>query len=156
MDAPPDHSLAIIKQSRMGPAPVLQPDASTLKTLRSLARIQATTREFAAGLGVTEPTFLKFRDDNPVVAQTIEENVGKGKISLRRRQIEVAMKGNAQLLIWTGKQYLGQTDKTDTTITVSLEDLVMGSIRRVGGGAQPAIEGESRALEGPETGGEGG
>jgi len=34
-----------------------------------------------------------------------------GKISLRRKQYETAMAGNPTMLIWLGKQYLGQTDK---------------------------------------------
>lgn len=34
-----------------------------------------------------------------------------GKTSLRRLQFELARKGNATMLIWLGKQYLGQTDK---------------------------------------------
>lgn len=35
----------------------------------------------------------------------------KGKMSIRRKQFEVAMSGNVTMLIWFGKQYLGQTDK---------------------------------------------
>ena len=34
-----------------------------------------------------------------------------GKTSLRRHQFELAKKGNATMLIWLGKQYLGQTDR---------------------------------------------
>lgn len=36
---------------------------------------------------------------------------GKGKIALRRKQMQVALSGNTTLLIWLGKQYLGQSDK---------------------------------------------
>ena len=32
------------------------------------------------------------------------------KIELREKQWEVAMDGNVQMLIWLGKQYLGQRD----------------------------------------------
>ena len=39
-----------------------------------------------------------------------------GKISLRRKQYEAAMAGNPTLLIWLGKQYLGQSDKQDLSI----------------------------------------
>jgi hypothetical protein len=41
----------------------------------------------------------------------------KGRISLRRKQIEVAMSGNVTMLIWAGKQYLGQRDKEDIDLT---------------------------------------
>lgn len=34
-----------------------------------------------------------------------------GQTSLRRSQLDAAKKGNATMLIWLGKQYLGQADK---------------------------------------------
>lgn len=39
----------------------------------------------------------------------------RGKISLRRWQMESAQKGNASMQIFLGKQYLGQRDQLDTT-----------------------------------------
>lgn len=36
---------------------------------------------------------------------------GRGKKSLRRTQLETALKGNTTMMIWLGKQYLGQSDK---------------------------------------------
>lgn len=44
-----------------------------------------------------------------------------GKISLRRKQYETAMAGNPTLLIWLGKQYLNQTDKTEQ-VNVNKQD----------------------------------
>ena len=35
----------------------------------------------------------------------------KQKIELRQKQWEVAMEGNVQMLIWLGKQVLGQTEQ---------------------------------------------
>lgn len=43
-----------------------------------------------------------------------EQKRGKGKIALRRKQYEAAMAGNTTLLIWLGKQYLGQSDKIES------------------------------------------
>lgn len=34
-------------------------------------------------------------------------------MSLRRAQMKLAESGNATMLIWCGKQYLGQTDKVE-------------------------------------------
>ncbi len=34
----------------------------------------------------------------------------EGKISLRRTQLELALAGDKAMLVWLGKQYLGQTD----------------------------------------------
>lgn len=36
-----------------------------------------------------------------------------GRISLRRKQFQTAMNGNVSMLIWLGKQWLGQVDKQE-------------------------------------------
>lgn len=42
---------------------------------------------------------------------------GYGNISLRRKQFEVAMAGDRGMLIWLGKQYLGQKDTVENINT---------------------------------------
>lgn len=49
-----------------------------------------------------------------------------GKASLRRKQIEVAMGGNTQMLIWMGKQHLQQAEKQE-----SVQELVVSNIMPV-------------------------
>jgi len=44
-------------------------------------------------------------------ADTIEKGHTYARRSLRGKQYDLAMKGNVTMLIWLGKQYLGQTDK---------------------------------------------
>ena len=55
-----------------------------------------------------------FGVDNNTLRYNFSAEPTKGrehlKQSLRRAQLEVALKGNAVMLIWLGKQYLGQTD----------------------------------------------
>lgn len=55
-----------------------------------------------------------FGVDNNTLRYNFSAELTKGrehlKQSLRRAQLEVALKGNAVMLIWLGKQYLGQTD----------------------------------------------
>lgn len=41
------------------------------------------------------------------------------KTSLRRAQFELAMKGNPTMLIWLGKQYLGQNELTEVKFNAS-------------------------------------
>lgn len=48
-----------------------------------------------------------------------------GKISLRRKQYETALAGNATMLIWLGKQYLGQSDKQEQSINHNVDKLVI-------------------------------
>ena len=38
------------------------------------------------------------------------------KISLRRKQIELAQDGDKTMLVWLGKQILGQSDKINTML----------------------------------------
>ena len=44
-------------------------------------------------------------------AEAYKKFSATGKTSRRRSQFDLANKGNATMLIWLGKQYLGQTDK---------------------------------------------
>ena len=44
-----------------------------------------------------------------------KKNNSNGTISLRRAQYKFALAGNPGLLIWLGKQYLGQKDKQEIT-----------------------------------------
>ncbi len=39
-----------------------------------------------------------------------------GKIAIRRKQFQVAESGNVTMLIWLGKQWLGQSDKQEHTV----------------------------------------
>lgn len=98
-----------------GRPPKLQPDLKTLNIVKGLGQIQAVSKECAAVLGVTEPTWIKFKKDHPEVEKALIEGQGEGLASLRRRQFKAAQDGNATMLIWLGKQYLGQADKQEHT-----------------------------------------
>lgn len=41
------------------------------------------------------------------------------RINLLKKQYDVAMSGNVSMLIWLGKQHLGQSDKQDQNLSVS-------------------------------------
>ena len=103
--------MATKTKAKMGRPPKLNPDESTIATVKGLGQIQATTKECAAVLGVTEPTFIKFKQDHTAVQEAYDAGEGNGRASLRRRQFKAADAGNATMLIWLGKQYLGQSDK---------------------------------------------
>jgi AraC-like DNA-binding protein len=72
--------------------------------VRKLAAIDCTIAEIAATLDCSRDTLeRRFRD-------VIDQGRERGKVSLRRRQFELASSGNATMLIWLGKQRLGQKD----------------------------------------------
>ena len=72
--------------------------------LYKLAQIHCTMREMSDIIGVSQDT-LKRR-----YADIIDKGKSEGKMRLRRKQIEVAMSGNHTMLIWLGKQMLGQSE----------------------------------------------
>lgn len=92
------------------PAHLKDIDAEQVK---ALAAINCTMDEIAAVLDTSTVT-LRAR----FLAQ-IEAGRAIGKQSLRRYQWEAAKRGNVTMLIWLGRQLLGQTDKIDFNLTIS-------------------------------------
>ena len=72
--------------------------------IRALAKINCTHAEIAAVMGCHKDTIAdRFSD-------LIKEARNEGKSSLRRWQWAAAEKGDRTMLIWLGKQHLGQTE----------------------------------------------
>lgn len=69
-----------------------------------LAAINCSYAEMGAVLNCS-PDTLERR-----FAEAIEKGRHTGKMSLKRKQYEMAMNGNVVMLIWLGKQLLGQKD----------------------------------------------
>ena len=78
--------------------------------------------EQLAGFGCTDTEIASFFD---ISRTTLERNYEQymtkgresGKIRLRQMQWASAKKGNVAMLIWLGKQLLGQSDKQEITTT---------------------------------------
>ena len=75
--------------------------------VEKLAMIQCTQDEMSAVLGCSVDTLHRN------YADVIKKGWEEGKMSLRRLQYKSAEAGDRTLLIWLGKQYLGQRDKTE-------------------------------------------
>ncbi len=82
-----------------------------------LCSIQCSQREIASWFDCSVDTIDRAvkRVHGMNFAEYFEQKRGKGKIALRRKQYETALGGNTTLLIWLGKQYLGQSDKQENT-----------------------------------------
>ena len=78
--------------------------------VEKLSAIQCTLREMAAFFGCDEKT-LRGR-----FSAEIAKGKEQGKMSLRRKQYDVAMNGNVSMLIWLGKNYLDQAEKVDANL----------------------------------------
>jgi hypothetical protein len=54
-------------------------------------------------------------------ARACAKGAANGRATLRRKQYELALKGNATMQIWLGKQQLGQTDTPQVQMTITNE-----------------------------------
>ena len=88
-----------------------------LRVIEIVAEMHATEEEIARALGVSVDTISRRLKEK--LGCTFEEILKKrreiGAISLRRWQWEAAKAGNIPMLIWLGKQYLGQRDRQDVS-----------------------------------------
>lgn len=76
-----------------------------------LSRLGCTMEEMADFFQIDRET-LKYN-----FWHYIKQGEADLRIRLRKKQIEVALEGNPTLLIWLGKQLLGQTDSPQNTDT---------------------------------------
>jgi len=83
-----------------------------------LCSIHCTGEEIASILGVSYDTLQRRCQEEYKFgfADYYKKASANGKMSLRRKQYEVAMKGNTSMLIWLGKNILGQRDHVENEI----------------------------------------
>ena len=89
-------------------------------TLQGLCKIFCTGEESAAILGMDYDTLdRRIREDTSFEGFTdyYKTHSSSGKMSLRRMQMKLAEDGDKTMLIWMGKQQLGQSDKNETALT---------------------------------------
>lgn len=109
-------------------------DDKDWRTIDQLCAIQCTGEEIAGVLDVDYDTLnARINEEHGVnFSDYYKRKSSRGKMSLRRKQHEVALAGNPTMLIWLGKQYLEQKDKheveneydfvTPVTVNVSVKD----------------------------------
>lgn len=81
-----------------------------------LASIGATQHEAAHFLGVS-PATVEGRLMRPEFRAAWDRGMSNLKLSLRRQQVKLADTGNVTMLIWLGKNLLGQRDNLDSKLT---------------------------------------
>jgi AraC-like DNA-binding protein len=75
--------------------------------VEKLAALHCTNDEISSVVGCS-PDTLERR-----FAGTIKRGRDRGRTSLKRWQWKAAEGGNVTMMIWLGKQYLGQSDKAE-------------------------------------------
>lgn len=92
--------------------PKLEIDAEQVE---KLAAIDCSLAEMASILNCDVKTLTNR------FSQVIQKGRDSGKSSLKRKQFEIAMKGNVTMLIWLGKIRLGQQEIKDPAQYVSIQ-----------------------------------
>lgn len=81
---------------------------------KSLCAIMCTQAEIESIMRVSHDTLIKLIAENfpdtPTWQEAYDAYSADGKASLRRKQFELAMDGNITMLVWLGKQHLGQRE----------------------------------------------
>ncbi len=104
--------------------------------VESLCKIHCTGEEIASVLKMDYDTFNRNVKEKYGIqtSEYIKKHAAEGNASLRRRQWKSAVEdGNTTMLVWLGKQYLGQTDKQEVrTETISekvIDDMEKAMLR---------------------------
>ena len=81
----------------------------SLADVRELCRLHVSQREMAAVWRTSLRNIEEWLGD-PEFKEAVDQGEGEGKRSLRRAQLDAAMAGDRVMLIWMGKQLLGQKE----------------------------------------------
>jgi hypothetical protein len=95
-----------------------KPKTIDLEQVRRMAACGCTDREIAFILGVSENLLRR------KARQALDQGRAQLQKSLRRKQLEMARRGSVPMLIWLGKQYLGQRDRQDILQTQRTVEIV--------------------------------
>ena len=82
--------------------------------VESLGSIHCTVEEIANILDLNKRTLERDTE----FCRIYKKSIDNGRMCLRRKQWEAANEGNTTMLIWLGKQYLGQKEKAEMEATV--------------------------------------
>ena len=93
-------------------------DEDILKTVYGMSARFCSQEEIAEAVQITVKTLKK----NNEFLRTYKKGFDKGKAMLRSKQFEIAMAGDKAMLIWMGKQHLGQCDNP-LEMEIKLEEL---------------------------------
>jgi len=92
------------------------------KDVEKLASYGCSVREIANYFGCSEDLIKKS------YSQFVTKGKDKGKIRLRQMQWRAAENGSVPMLIWLGKQVLGQSDKQEITEVRPIDDIVFDEL----------------------------
>ena len=97
-----------------------------IEKIKSYAEVGCTYEEIAALIGVTADWLQREAKKDGNLEEALIVGSNNMKESIRRAQVKLALTGHPGMLIWLGKQFLGQSDKqeskSETTVNVVLQE----------------------------------
>lgn len=94
--------------------PLLDIDVEEVKRLASIG---ASERDYGDWFGCSGSTIVKRFSD------VIAKHNGRTRSKLRQKQIQLALEGDKTMLIWLGKQMLGQTESPSVAIQNNVQNV---------------------------------
>jgi len=103
------------------PKTILDPQKAEI-----FGRFRATYETMADYFQCSEQTIRRtMQDEDSEFCKAYKTAIANTKMALSEMQLKKAMEGNVTMLIWLGKQYLGQSDKTEIDHTSKGEQIVL-------------------------------
>lgn len=87
-----------------------------------LARVHVSQQDIARITDSCEDTI------NRRFQSALQRGYADANLSLKRKQFELAMSGNCSMLIWLGKQYLGQKDKSPEEVGITQFNVMVNEV----------------------------
>ena len=104
-----------------------------LNEVRALAQRFCTLEEIARTVGYSRSGLRARARKDPELQEAIDSGQSSAKVSLRRKQMEIAMNDKhskqTTMLIFLGKNYLGQSDKLEHKVRSSEKDINDGDFK---------------------------
>ena len=95
-----------------------------MEALDRLALAQCKDATIAKALGMTPDGFHRRLESDAELNRYLRTKKAEGKTKLAQAQYDLAVEDkNPVMLVWLGKQYLDQTDKKESKVEVTTEDI---------------------------------
>lgn len=99
--------------------------------VNKLLKAQCDGVGIAGILGIHPNTFYRLVEEEFKISfsEYSAQKKGEGRELLKEKQFQVAMDGDKTMLVWLGKQYLGQSDKSEVKgdMKVSTPSIIVNS-----------------------------
>lgn len=106
-------------------------DSVDFEQVKLFGKFRATHETMAEHFGVSVRTIERYmKDEEEEFCRVYKKAFSECKMSLAEAQVRSALDGNATLLIWLGKQHLGQVDKSEVKQEVEIKTITINRVSK--------------------------